>query len=326
MKKWKKKRTWTLAMTLVLLALLSLSACGSKLSNTSATAETMAAGYAMDVREAAITMAPAGEDLNGLKAESGSGLSPSPDIGSPGEAGRKLIRDVSMNVEARDFDGVLSQITDKVVESAGNVTSKQEQVTDVTLQYSDTESRKKSLEIEQERLWALLEKAESLDAVVALEARLSEIRYELESYTSQLRLYDNQVHYSTVSIYMREVKDLTPTAPDSIGTRIQKGFNRSLNNLGEAVTDLIVWLAVNSPILFVLAVIIGAVVLIVRRLSRKLRGGNRSPRRFSPFRGKPMGGKKGAKDQKEQAEKGQPEKEPPEKEPPEREQAEKEQN
>ena len=369
-KKWKKGRIWTLAMTLVLLALLSLSACGSKLSNTAATAETMAAGYAMDVREAAITMAPAGEDLNGLKAESGSGLSPSADIGSPGEAGRKLIRDVSMNVEARDFDGVLSQITDQVgelggyvessdvsgvsvdsyggsqqrhadiraripadrldrfvetVESAGNVTSKQEQVTDVTLQYSDTES-KKSLEIEQERLWALLKKAESLDAVVALEARLSEIRYELESYTSQLRLYDNQVDYSTVSIYMREVKDLTPTAPDSIGTRIQKGFNRSLNNLGEAVTDLIVWLAVNSPILFVLAVIIGAVVLIVRRLSRKLRGGNRSPRRFSPFRGKPMGGKKGAKDQKEQAEKGQPEKEPPEKEPPEREQAEKEQN
>ena len=364
MKKWKKKRTWTLAMTLVLLALLSLSACGSQLSNTAATAETMAAGYAMDVREAAITMAPAGEDLNGLKAESGSGLSPSPDIGSPGEAGRKLIRDVSMNVEARDFDGVLSQITDQVgelggyvessdvsgvsvdsyggsqqrhadiraripadrldrfvetVESAGNVTSKQEQVTAVSCPasisgVSGTPSCKKSLEIEQERLWALLEKAESLDAVVALEARLSEIRYELESYTSQLRLYDNQVDYSTVSIYMREVKDLTPTAPDSIGTRIQKGFNRSLNNLGEAVTDLIVWLAVNSPILFVLAVIIGAVVLIVRRLSRKLRGGNRSPRRFSPFRGKPMGGKKGAKDQKEQAEKGQPEKEPPEKE------------
>ena len=45
MKKWKKKRTWTLAMTLVLLAMLSLSACGSKLSNPAATAETTAAGY-----------------------------------------------------------------------------------------------------------------------------------------------------------------------------------------------------------------------------------------------------------------------------------------
>ena len=46
MKKWKKKRTWTLAMTLVLLAMLSLSACGSKLSNPAATAEPTAAGYA----------------------------------------------------------------------------------------------------------------------------------------------------------------------------------------------------------------------------------------------------------------------------------------
>ena len=353
MKKWKKKRTWTLAMTLVLLALLSLSACGSKLSNTAATAETMAAGYAMDVREAAITMAPAGEDLNGLKAESGSGLSPSPDIGSPGEAGRKLIRDVSMNVEARDFDGVLSQITDKVrelggyvessdvsgisvnsyggsqqryadiraripadrldrfvetVESAGNVTSKQEQVTDVTLRYSDVQSRKKSMEIEQERLWALLEKAESLDAVVALEARLSEIRYELESYTSQLRLYDNQVDYSTVSINMREVKDLTPTAPDSIGTRIQKGFNRSLNNLGEAGTDLIVWIASNSPILLVLAVIIAAVVLFVRGLSRRMQGRLRFLSRSSNSRGKHMGEKKGRRDRKVQAAEEQTEK------------------
>ena len=353
MKKWKKRRTWTLAMTLVLLAVLSLSACGSKLSNPAATAETTAAGYAMDVREAAITMAPAGEDLNGLKAESGSGLSPSPDIGSPGEAGRKLIRDVSMNVEARDFDGVLSQITDKVgelggyvessdvsgvsvnsyggsqqrhadiraripadrldrfvetVESAGNVTSKQEQVTDVTLQYSDVQSRKKSMEIEQERLWALLEKAESLDAVVALEARLSEIRYELESYTSQLRLYDNQVDYSTVSINMREVKDLTPTAPDSIGTRIQKGFNRSLNNLGEAGTDLIVWIASNSPILLVLAVIIAAVVLFVRGLSRRMQGRLRFLSRSSNSRGKHMGEKKGRRDRKVQAAEEQTEK------------------
>ena len=231
MKIWKTRRTWTLAMTMVLLAVLSLSACGSKLANTAATSETTAAsaGYVMDAEEGQIVVAPLGENVDTLKAESGSGLSPSSDIGSLADTGRKLIRDVRMNVEARDFDGVLLQITGKVselggyvessdisgvsvnsyggsqqryadiraripadrldrfvetVESAGNVTSKQEQVTDVTLQYSDVQSRKKSLEIEQERLWALLEKAESLDAVVALEARLSEIRYELPTVPS----------------------------------------------------------------------------------------------------------------------------------------------
>ncbi|CDF25187.1 putative uncharacterized protein [[Clostridium] clostridioforme CAG:511] len=312
-----------------------------------------AAAYVMDAEEGQTDAAFLGENLNTLKAESGSGLSPSSDIGSPADTGRKLIRDVNMSVEARDFDGVLSQITDKVrelggyvessdvsgisvnsyggsqqryadiraripadrldrfvetVESAGNVTSKQEQVTDVTLQYSDVQSRKKSMEIEQERLWALLEKAESLDAVVALEARLSEIRYELESYTSQLRLYDNQVDYSTVSINMREVKDLTPTAPDSIGTRIQKGFNRSLNNLGEAGTDLIVWIASNSPILLVLAVIIAAVVLFVRGLSRRMQGRLRFLSRSSNSRGKYMGEKKGRRDRKVQAAEEQTEK------------------
>lgn len=354
MKKWKTRRIWALVTAMVLLAALSLSACGSKSYNTAAMAETMAAAaYVMDAEEGQTDAAFLGENLNTLKAESGSGLSPSSDIGSPADTGRKLIRDVNMSVEARDFDGVLSQITDKVrelggyvessdvsgisvnsyggsqqryadirdripadrldrfvetVESAGNVTSKQEQVTDVTLQYSDVQSRKKSMEIEQERLWALLEKAESLDAVVALEARLSEIRYELESYTSQLRLYDNQVDYSTVSINMREVKDLTPTAPDSIGTRIQKGFNRSLNNLGEAGTDLIVWIASNSPILLVLAVIIAAVVLFVRGLSRRMQGRLRFLSRSSNSRGKHMGEKKGRRDRKVQAAEEQTEK------------------
>ena len=324
MKKWKTGRIWTLVTAMVLLAALSLSACGSKSYNTAAMAETTAAAaYVMDAEEGQTDAAFLGENLNTLKAESGSGLSPSSDIGSPADTGRKLIRDVNMSVEARDFDGVLSQITDKIraripadrldrfvetVESAGNVTSKQEQVTDVTLQYSDVQSRKKSMEIEQERLWALLEKAESLDAVVALEARLSEIRYELESYTSQLRLYDNQVDYSTVSINMREVKDLTPTAPDSIGTRIQKGFNRSLNNLGEAGTDLIVWIASNSPILLVLAVIIAVVVLIVRGLSRRTQGRLRFLSRSSNSRGKQIGEKKGRRDRKAQAAEEQTEK------------------
>ena len=121
-------------------------------------------------------------------------------------------------------------------------------------------------------------------------------------------LYDNQVDYSTVSINMREVKDLTPTAPDSIGTRIQKGFNRSLNNLGEAGTDLIVWIASNSPILLVLAVIIAAVVLFVRGLCRRMQGRLRFLSRSSNSRGKHMGEKKGRRDRKVQAAEEQTEK------------------
>lgn len=118
----------------------------------------------------------------------------------------------------------------------------------MTLQYSDLESRKKTLTTEQERIWALLEKADTLEAVIALEERLSEIRYQLESMESQLKLYDNQVDYSTVSIHISEVAVYTPTGSQSVGARIKDGFKRNLTSVKTAVVDLFVLVASTLPI------------------------------------------------------------------------------
>lgn len=165
------------------------------------------------------------------------------------------------------------------VEEQGNITNKSETTQDVTLQYSDIESRKKSLTIEQDRIWALLEKADTLEAVIALESRLSEIRYQLESFESQLRTYDNQVDYSTVYINISEVKVFTPTTPDSVMTRIQKGFTRNLNNVANGLVDFFVWLVSSLPVLILLAIIAALVFLLVRFVnSRRPRREKRSKR------------------------------------------------
>lgn len=151
------------------------------------------------------------------------------------------------------------------VESSGNVTNKSETTTDVTLQYSDLESKKKSLTIEQDRIWELLEKADTLEAVIALEERLSEIRYELESMESQLKLYDNQVEYSTIHVNVEEVKVYTPTAPETIGERIQKGFTSNLENMQEFFVDLFVFLVSSSPILIPLLIVVLIILSMIRR-------------------------------------------------------------
>lgn len=171
---------------------------------------------------------------------------------------------LTVRVPSGQLDAFITQ-----VEEQGNITNKSETTQDVTLQYSDIESRKKSLAIEQERLWALLEKADTLEAVIALESRLSEIRYQLESFESQLRTFDNQVDYSTVSINISEVKVFTPTTPDSVITRIQKGFERNLNNVGNGLVDFFVWLISSLPVLVLLAVIVVIVFLLVRFVGRK---------------------------------------------------------
>lgn len=162
----------------------------------------------------------------------------------------------------------LDQFVDSV-EDNGNVTNKSEITTDVTLQYSDLESRKKSLTIEQDRIWALLEKADTLESVIALEERLSEIRYELEAMESKLRLYDNQVDYSTVYINIEEVKTYTPTAPLTIGERIEKGFTRNVENMKNSAIDFIVWAASSTPILIPLLAVVIVAVLIFRKILAK---------------------------------------------------------
>ena len=235
---------------------------------------------------------------------------------------RKLIRNVSMHLETREFDALTKSISDAVtffggymeqsdvsgnslywsderssrcsnltaripenkldaflteVSGQGNVTYKNESVQDVTVQYTDITSRKKTLQMEQDRLWELLEKAESIDAVIALESRLSEVRYQLESIESQLRTLDNQIVYSTVYLSIQEVQVLTSTDPDTIPVRIQKGLSRSFNTLKISSVDFLVWFISSLPILAVFAVLVFIAVIILkkplkRRKTRKQKG------------------------------------------------------
>ena len=166
---------------------------------------------------------------------------------------------LTARIPSDQLDRFLGQVT-----ARSNVTHKSESTQDITLQYSDVESRRTSLTIEQERLWTLLEHADSVETVIALESRLSEIRYQLESLESQLRIYDNQVDYSTVHLSVREVTIFTPTSPDSTLTRMQKGFQKSLNDVGNSFLNITVWFVSNLPMLITLAVIIAIILIIVK--------------------------------------------------------------
>ena len=173
----------------------------------------------------------------------------------------------------------------QVVEANGNVTYKLETTTDVSLQYSDLESRKKSLTIEQERIWALLEKADSLDAVISLEERLSDIRYELESMESQLRLYDNQVDYSTVSVEISEVTTFTPTAPKTMGERIQDGLGQTMKAMGSFLENLLIFLIISSPVWLTLLLLAVLLLLIIRRLHKWKAGRKGKQKQSTPAPG-----------------------------------------
>ena len=150
-----------------------------------------------------------------------------------------------------------------------NLVSQSKSVEDVTLSYVATESRMKALETEETRLLELLSQAENMEDLLAIEDRLAEVRSELESTTSQKRLYDNQIDYATVYLSIEEVQEYTPVEEPSVWERISKGFGDNLKGVGETVVNVLVWLISSLPSLIVLAVVIAAVVLIIRPLRRR---------------------------------------------------------
>lgn len=158
--------------------------------------------------------------------------------------------------------------------SNGVVISRNENVEDVTLSYTDLEARVETLEAERTRLMELLGEAQDVDAVIALESRLSEVRYELESIQSSLKIYDNQVDYCSVYINVSEVR-VTLSTSDSFSGRIVSGFQRNLLRLLDTLTDLLIWFITNLPALVLAFIVIFAVYRLIkwifRRKKKKLR-------------------------------------------------------
>lgn len=171
---------------------------------------------------------------------------------------------LTIRIPAEKLNTFLSEVAD-----VSNVISRNDRVTDVTLQYVDMESHKKALVAEQNRLLELLEQAENIEDIIAIESRLSEVRYQIESMESQLRTMDNQVSYSTVYLSIEEVKQLTPVKEQSIGEKIATGFWKSLVNVGTGLLNFGIGLIIGLPYILLWGVIIVIAVLIFRAVFKK---------------------------------------------------------
>lgn len=174
------------------------------------------------------------------------------------------------NIVARIPNEKVDEFVNNVDDTA-NVTNKESSTENVTLQYVDIQSRIEALETEQDRLFAILEKAVDLESIITLESRLSDIRYELQNYESQLRVYDNEVQYSTVTLNINEVERISTDTKKkpTFASRISNGFSDSMYHIGEGLKDFVVWFIVNLPYLLIWGTIIYIIVFITRKLIKR---------------------------------------------------------
>ncbi len=315
----KKKTLFVVGMIGALL----LGGCGAKASDM--TTAPMNGGYftadsaAEDVyySKSEALMAPETENMKaastagGKYGSDGFGLT---DRGGIGETelynteSEKLIRTVSMQLQTKEFEPLLTYLESRVAELGGYVQSSQiygngmdsygyrsasmtlripqskldsfvsgvsenatvvrksENADNKTLEYADTEARLKSLQIEQERFLALLEKADTVENIIVLEQHLTELRYEIEAYASTLKLIDNKVNYSTVTLDISEVKRIVPVEQDpTVWSRMKDGFSDTWYSIKDGFGNFLVWVVTNCLYLIIWAVIIVVVLVIVKK-------------------------------------------------------------
>lgn len=294
-----KKKTWIAA---VLAAVALTAGCGGAAKETMSAAsmtEESAADYSAYDTATAEDWDDAQEN-DAVTAVSG--------IETPVNTSQKLIKTVTLNMETKEFDALLTGIQAKVTETGGytersevsgnsyygngnrsawlslripadkldtfvttvsglgNVTNKSESVEDITLQYVDTESHKKALETEQDRLLTLMEQAENMDDIIKIETRLSEIRYELQTYETTLRTYDNQVTYSTVQIDLNEVDRERAPEKQSFASELKTRLTDNIYHIGKGIRSFAIWFVASLPYFVILAAAAFIIIKIVQKI------------------------------------------------------------
>lgn len=158
-----------------------------------------------------------------------------------------------------DLTGALEQV--------GHVTSLNSYAENITAQYTDTQSRLNAYETEEQRLLDIMAQAETVEDLISLESRLSDIRYQKESLTSQLQNWDNQVSYSTVTLNLWEVRDLTPEPQEerTYWQQVGDGFLSTIQWMGQAGKTLFRVFVAALPVLLLPAAVLLVVLLRLRK-------------------------------------------------------------
>jgi len=149
------------------------------------------------------------------------------------------------------------------VNTIGHVTSQQNNGQDITSSYYDTDTRVKTLEIQEERLLEILKKAEKIEDILALERELSSVRYDIERLTQNLRHWDQMISYATLNINIQEVYEITKEkkVPMTFSEKIKDGFNETIEDIKEGFEDLIVGMTSGSP--YLIFILPGGLILVL---------------------------------------------------------------
>lgn len=157
----------------------------------------------------------------------------------------------------------------------GKITSKSEYVQNITKRYNDQSILIASLEKQETRLLDMMDKAETIEDMVTIESRLSEVQTQLNQARNTLAGYDTDIDYSTINVQIEEVLQYkSSVVQQTFLERLGNTFSRSWRDFGEFMQDLILAIVYLLP-----AILVIVIILVILRPFLKKWGAKRKEKR-----------------------------------------------
>lgn len=165
---------------------------------------------------------------------------------------------ITVSVPTARLDAALDQLS-----KLGEVHSRTTATDDVTSQYVDTASRVETMKASVERVRSLMGRAERLADIVSLEAELSRRQADLEAVQSQLAALEGQVAMAPIEVRLSTDEKVLEEVEDDTG--FLAGLVAGWEAFTGSVTVLLTGLGAVLPFAVALALVIGPLVLWLRR-------------------------------------------------------------
>ncbi len=173
---------------------------------------------------------------------------------------------LTIRVPAAQYDAFVTDAGD-----FGKVTSRSQNVENISRRYHSTEARIEALEKEEKRLNEMMDKADTIEEMIYIEERLTDVEAELNANKTNLASMDVDVAYSTVNLSVREVMVYTEEQKPAVtfGQRVRQAFSESWEGFTGFLEGFLIVIIHLLPFIVCGLVLAAVIVLANRAADRK---------------------------------------------------------
>jgi hypothetical protein len=157
---------------------------------------------------------------------------------------------IAIRVPSDRFDEALDKIRKLAVKVPNESTSSQ----DVTEEYTDLQAQLRNLEATEAQYLELLKKAETVEDILAVQRELSNVRGQIEQIKGRIQYLERTSDMALIDVNLQKTQPIDGTGWNALETL--KSAVRGLASFGKALANIVIWLAIFSPVWIIILVVV----------------------------------------------------------------------